>query len=482
MSLKAMNAVWTHSEASGGARLTLLALADWADDAGHVVYCRERDRRQESIARKARISVRQLRNVIDGLIASGELAVTAGGHGPGDIAEYRILLPELATPQELAEARAAPASKEENISALAGAPSEGPAEPEKAAMIAALDGDAKAEIISEKAEVFSEKAEIISGPYREEPIYQSTLPPYPQSAVAAGPPAEEAGGGGGLPQSRPADGAALRGAVFAERLKARLGGAAFGSWFASASFGIAPPDGDGSPWRARIGLPTAFARDMALQRHTAAAREAAADALKALDLWPATALAAMPRPAITSQDAPPERHPDGPVLQLDFAVCAEAGRRDEAARRALQAAAAMAPEADGEGQGEPRIGAPGLLASDGSPRRRRRDKAKDGKRARPGFDAWVFALAVSHLAFGRWDRARFGPGPDDLGFTPPRGAVARALAVFAAATADNSPKTPPGGESFDRIRAHWRDLDAAGRILLRRRQTALAQKGEGKAA
>jgi hypothetical protein len=59
MSIRVMTAVWDHAAVEGGTLLVLLAMADWANDDGTGVYPT-----QETLARKARLGDRQVRNCL----------------------------------------------------------------------------------------------------------------------------------------------------------------------------------------------------------------------------------------------------------------------------------------------------------------------------------------------------------------------------------------------------------------------------------
>lgn len=86
MSVKAMNAVFEHSQARLGARLVLLAIADNADDYG-VAYPGVK-----SLAGKARISPRAVQYALDELSGLGELLIYAR-KSPYGTNLYRITLP-----------------------------------------------------------------------------------------------------------------------------------------------------------------------------------------------------------------------------------------------------------------------------------------------------------------------------------------------------------------------------------------------------
>ncbi|MGW8764883.1 hypothetical protein ACWGN5_20490 [Streptomyces sp. NPDC055815] len=86
MSLAATDWVWTRSRARGAARLVLLAIADRAGADG-VAYAGTAALMQRT--RAARSTVRQ---AVDALLASGELAVVEGRVGPGGETVYRLPL------------------------------------------------------------------------------------------------------------------------------------------------------------------------------------------------------------------------------------------------------------------------------------------------------------------------------------------------------------------------------------------------------
>ena len=72
MSIRVMDRVWEHSQQSSGALLVLLAIADFADDEGVAFPS------VGTLARKARLSERQVQRVIGELVAAEELEVTPG--------------------------------------------------------------------------------------------------------------------------------------------------------------------------------------------------------------------------------------------------------------------------------------------------------------------------------------------------------------------------------------------------------------------
>ena len=88
MSFEATSRVWNHAAYHGGTLLVLLALADWADSVG---YCFPKI---PTIARKARLTKRQVQNILRDLQKDGVLDVVRGG-GRGVGSHYRINLGEL---------------------------------------------------------------------------------------------------------------------------------------------------------------------------------------------------------------------------------------------------------------------------------------------------------------------------------------------------------------------------------------------------
>lgn len=84
MSIETSQRVWTESSHSGSALLALLALADRADDDG---YCWPAI---AEIARRARVSERQVKRILEQLEASGELYIVRSA-GRGRKSEYLVL-------------------------------------------------------------------------------------------------------------------------------------------------------------------------------------------------------------------------------------------------------------------------------------------------------------------------------------------------------------------------------------------------------
>jgi hypothetical protein len=70
--------------------MALLALADIADDDGHVVYAKGAKRSQESLAKKARMSVATFRRVTQDLAEQGFLEITR--ESPRSENEYRVMV------------------------------------------------------------------------------------------------------------------------------------------------------------------------------------------------------------------------------------------------------------------------------------------------------------------------------------------------------------------------------------------------------
>jgi hypothetical protein len=85
MSIRVMTRVWADSKQSEGSLLVLLSMADHADDGGVCFPSQER------LADRARLSVRQVRRVIDRLVMEGELKVLREGVGRGKRTVYKVL-------------------------------------------------------------------------------------------------------------------------------------------------------------------------------------------------------------------------------------------------------------------------------------------------------------------------------------------------------------------------------------------------------
>jgi hypothetical protein len=90
-----MQAVWQHSKQSGGALVLLLAIADNAHDDGGGAYPSI-----DTLARKARMTGRNVNILLKALVVDGEIAIDPGA-GPHGVNVYRVLLPGLATPENI---------------------------------------------------------------------------------------------------------------------------------------------------------------------------------------------------------------------------------------------------------------------------------------------------------------------------------------------------------------------------------------------
>jgi DNA-binding MarR family transcriptional regulator len=84
VSIRIMSRVWDEADASGGALLVLLALANFADDDG---ICWPRI---ETVAHKARLTPRQVSSIITSLVQAGQIATKPGG-GRGRPTQYLVL-------------------------------------------------------------------------------------------------------------------------------------------------------------------------------------------------------------------------------------------------------------------------------------------------------------------------------------------------------------------------------------------------------
>lgn len=93
MSTKLTTWVW-HGERTahlkGNAFVALLALADIANDEGHVIYAKDSKRTQEALAKKARMSVATFRRMTAELVEQGLLEVTRESQRTEN--EYRVLM------------------------------------------------------------------------------------------------------------------------------------------------------------------------------------------------------------------------------------------------------------------------------------------------------------------------------------------------------------------------------------------------------
>ena len=86
MSIKVMSEVWEHSKAKGSAHHLLLAIADNANEQG-IAWPSVR-----TLARKARLSERQIQRLIRSLQRTGELDIHEGGGPPGSTHTYRVTI------------------------------------------------------------------------------------------------------------------------------------------------------------------------------------------------------------------------------------------------------------------------------------------------------------------------------------------------------------------------------------------------------
>ena len=92
MSIRVQSEVWEHSSQKGGALLVLLALADNANNETHLAWPSVRD-----LARRSRMSERQVRNILRQLEAAKEIRCIEPGGMYGSqrrATVYRIFHPE----------------------------------------------------------------------------------------------------------------------------------------------------------------------------------------------------------------------------------------------------------------------------------------------------------------------------------------------------------------------------------------------------
>ncbi|MEV0992734.1 hypothetical protein [Streptomyces sp. NPDC049949] len=129
MSLAATDWVWSQSDSRGAARLVLLAIADRADADG-VAYAGT-----ASLIRRTHAARSTVRDAVDALLASGELAVVEGERGPGGETVYRF---PLLIARETGE-RPGPLSDPGRTSAPGG-PATGPGEGRTSALGGAATG------------------------------------------------------------------------------------------------------------------------------------------------------------------------------------------------------------------------------------------------------------------------------------------------------------------------------------------------------
>lgn len=105
MSVKLMSMVWDAFPASGSELLAMLAMADWANDVGGSLHPSMR-----AIAEKVRVSEKQARRIIQGLVSQGYLSVVGNALGgvPGTTKQWVInvkKLKELIAKKEAEEAQ-----------------------------------------------------------------------------------------------------------------------------------------------------------------------------------------------------------------------------------------------------------------------------------------------------------------------------------------------------------------------------------------
>jgi hypothetical protein len=84
LSIKVSTAVWKKSRRAGGALLVLLAVADHADDEGRAWPS------VGTLAQRARLTERQVRRILNTLVASGELVIETRGGGRNLSNRYRV--------------------------------------------------------------------------------------------------------------------------------------------------------------------------------------------------------------------------------------------------------------------------------------------------------------------------------------------------------------------------------------------------------
>lgn len=91
MSIRVMSVVWDRYPAGGSKLLTMLALADWADDEGERIYPS-----METLAAKCRMSERQIRRIVGELVNEDYLILqqkSVGGTGKTN--RYKVNLQTL---------------------------------------------------------------------------------------------------------------------------------------------------------------------------------------------------------------------------------------------------------------------------------------------------------------------------------------------------------------------------------------------------
>lgn len=88
-----MQAVWEHSQQTGGALVLMLAVADYAQDDGDGAYPSI-----ETLAKKARMTPRNVNLLLLQLVEAGELIIRHGA-GPRRVNIYRLTLAGLGSPE-----------------------------------------------------------------------------------------------------------------------------------------------------------------------------------------------------------------------------------------------------------------------------------------------------------------------------------------------------------------------------------------------
>lgn len=96
MSIRVMTDVWAYADCSGSELLVLLALADFSDDNGRNIYPS-----MQTLATKARLSVKQARRVVQNLVKLNLIEIVEVGgwdRGRNRSNAYRIILENLHAP------------------------------------------------------------------------------------------------------------------------------------------------------------------------------------------------------------------------------------------------------------------------------------------------------------------------------------------------------------------------------------------------
>lgn len=97
VSIKVMTDVWADADCKGSELLVLLALADFSDDEGENIYPS-----MQTLARKTRLSDKQVRRVIQTLVKLELLEILEPGgwkYGRNRANSYRIRLENIGTPK-----------------------------------------------------------------------------------------------------------------------------------------------------------------------------------------------------------------------------------------------------------------------------------------------------------------------------------------------------------------------------------------------